>query len=298
MTPTTFNSKDPFNSFKIKGLREQLTPVMSGADDSNRKTSRHNRKRERVAKPFGYPTDQRHRKHSNAEMFAQFVPLLLYGWPALYVIVTQETLALPFEARPIRLSVTIAALVSLVGGVLLVPKLHARSGRWEPTDTPPSLDLTEIETSEGRLRSDLDLLQTEYQEILAEARFRDKLLLRTSYFSLGVIGLLGAVFVNVPGFLKPFVLMLGSLILLVFVIAVNSYKDSRDALWDRAARIECLVPEYRGKLTAFNTVRQSERRLFNRLSLSVYAFGLITFMMILTSVGYLYVLFVELPAVS
>jgi hypothetical protein len=200
--------------------------------------------------------------------------------------------------HPFQTLLSSGAFISILTGIFLFPIIHAKSGKWEPTENPPSLDVTLVEKSDKESVDNIEALESEYQEILAEARFRDKLLLQTTYFSLGVIGLLGAIFINTPNFLKPFVLMVSSLVLLAFAIAVNSYKDSRDALWDRAGRIECLIPEYRGILTSFNTIRQFDRRMFNRLSLSVYAFGLVVFMMVITIVGYIYVLFVGFPTVT
>jgi len=237
-----------------------------------------------IAKPLGYPPEQRGPKHSNEELGYQFIPLFLYSWPAVYAVIRDEGFS--FQSL-----VSVIAIGSIFLAVILFPWIHAKSGKWEPTENPPTLKITEVEVSPDRDDEYLDSIESEYKEVLAEARYRDKLLLQTSYFSLGVIGLLGGIFINTPRSLQPFVLMVGSLVLLAFVIAVNSYKDSRDALWDRAGKIECLVPEYRGVMTSFNTVRQFDRRLFNCLSLSVYVFGLTTFMMLMTSIGYVYVLF-------
>jgi len=163
--------------------------------------------------------------------------------------------------------------------------LFPKSGEWAPEEeNEPELDLANLSFEDAE---DRETLRVEYQELCEEARYRDRLLLQTGYFALAVIGLLGGIFANVPSPVQPFVAMLASLIILAFAIAVNSYKDSRDAYWDRIGRLEMSIPEFRGTLTTFHSMRHMEIRLLNNISLSSYILLLIVFMTLLTVIVYI-----------
>lgn len=156
-----------------------------------------------------------------------------------------------------------------------------QSGKWAP-DSNPVEPPTKLECKQDH---NLETLRVEYESLVSEAQYRDKLLLRTTYFALGAITLFaGILSTNTPSKFIPTIVMLASIVMLAFAIAANSYKDSRDALWDRIGRLENTVPELQGYLTTFNTVRAMDLRLLNTVSLSSYSVGLILFM---TAVTYL-----------
>lgn len=165
-----------------------------------------------------------------------------------------------------------------------------QSGRWAPASNPVEPP-TKIEYN---IDHDLETLRLEYQSLVSEAQYRDKLLIRTTYFALGAIALFaGILSTDSPSSTIPAILMLASIVMLAFAIAANSYKDSRDALWDRIGRLENAVPELRGYLTTFNTIREMDLRLLNTISLSSYSVGLTIFITALTYVLYfLSVLFI------
>lgn len=167
-----------------------------------------------------------------------------------------------------------------------------QSGKWAP-DYNPVEPPTKIESNQD---PDLDTLRVEYQSLVSEAQYRDKLLLRTTYFALGAIALFaGILTTETSSKAIPAIVMLASIVMLAFAIAANSYKDSRDALWDRIGRLENTVPELRGYLTTFNTVRAMDLRLLNTVSLSSYSVGLIIFMTVVTYALYFWsVLFMSL----
>lgn len=167
-----------------------------------------------------------------------------------------------------------------------------QSGKWAP-DYNPVEPPTKIEYNQD---PDLDTLRVEYQSLVSEAQYRDKLLLRTTYFALGAIALFaGILTTETSSKAIPAIVMLASIVMLAFAIAANSYKDSRDALWDRIGRLENTVPELRGYLTTFNTVRAMDLRLLNTVSLSSYSVGLIIFMTVVTYALYFWsVLFMSL----
>jgi len=160
-----------------------------------------------------------------------------------------------------------------------------QSGRWAP-DSNPVESPTHLVLRE---KADQTTLRLEYESLISEAQYRDKLLLRTTYFSLGALGLfVGVISTRTNDGATPMIAMTASIVMLSFAIAANSYKDSRDALWDRIGRLENLVSDFKGGLTTFNTVRAMDLRLLNTLSLSSYAVGLTIFMTFLAYSAYLW----------
>lgn len=202
------------------------------------------------------------------------------AWLITGVIIHSETLRdIGFLQKEIR-------------GVKLSPIFgFPRSGKRAP-DLNPVESPTKIEYVQD---PDLDTLRVEYQSLLSEAQYRDKLLLRTTYFALGAIGLFaGVLSTDTTTSTTPAVAMLASVVMLGFAIATNSYKDSRDALWNRIGRLENSVPAFRGYLTTFNTVRAMNLRLLNTISLSSYAVGLTMFMTVLTYLVYFWSVYTSL----
>lgn len=119
-----------------------------------------------------------------------------------------------------------------------------------------------------------EALLTEYVQVSEEARYRDKLLLRTSHLSLLTFAALMNLYFTVAPAQRPGIAALGSIVSLAFAVAVNSYKDARDPLWERQRRIE-LSAAFEGVLTSFHTIRtKGKRRGFDRLSLSGYIMNL------------------------
>jgi len=160
-----------------------------------------------------------------------------------------------------------------------------QSGKWAPDDNPVEPP-TKIEDNQDL---DLETLRVEYQSLVSEAQYRDKLLLRTTYFALGAIALFaGILSTETRPEVIPAIVMLASIVMLAFAIAANSYKDSRDPLWDRIGRLENTVPELRGYLTTFNTIRAMDLRLLNTVSLSSYSVGLTVFLTAVTYALYLW----------
>lgn len=231
-----------------------------------------------------YRTSPRGVKHDNTELLAPLGVLFAYALPAIWTVA-------PPARGPTGLVPAIGAVLVLTVATLVPVSIRYRlgwfpqSGKWEPDDDDgPSLDLSEVPFDGDR---DIESLRLEYSELCEEARYRDRLLLRTGYFALAVVGVLGGVFTAVPPAAQSFVAMLASLVMFAFAVAVNSYKDSRDANWDRIARIEGSVPEFQGVLTTFHSMRHTDRRMLNRVSLSSYLYVLTLFVTLLAVVVYL-----------
>lgn len=131
-----------------------------------------------------------------------------------------------------------------------------------------------------------DIWLEEYRQISSEARYRDKLLLRSMYFSLAALAALMAIFAaGLPDRLQPAVAMLASLGMLAFVIATNSYKDSRDALWERQHKLE-ESPFFGQRLSTYQTIRDPNLRMANTLSISGYAVSMTSTLFLLTLILY------------
>ncbi|QOS13597.1 uncharacterized protein HfgLR_21925 (plasmid) [Haloferax gibbonsii] len=233
-----------------------------------------------------YKTASRGIKHTNLELLFPVVVMFVYSIPAFLIAASGASTILPDWLIPKGGTVIVLTSVALSGyGIWGKKGLLPKSGKWAPNaGQRPLLDLSKVKFTEEQ---NLELLRLEYQELCEEARYRDKLLLRTGYFALAVIGLLGAIFTSVPASIQPAIAMLASLIMMAFATAINSYKDSRDANWDRIGRLEGAVPEFRGILTTFHTMRNMDRRMLNQLSLSSYLYSITVFITIVTFFVYL-----------
>lgn len=247
-----------------------------------------------------YDFEPRGPKHPATELAKTPAVLVLFSIPAFVVLLSGETLSFNTLGVAIAAFTLVVPLWIFLGTCDRVQNYikesggfwawveFPTSGNWAPEEYP---DLNII-VGEGDLTEETrELLLTEYTELLAEARYRDKLLLRTTYFSLGVVTLFTAVIKGIPAVGRPAIAMLATIIMLSFGIAANSYKDSRDAIWDRIGRLENNVSEFRGRLTSFNTIRRMKLRLLNNMSLSAYSLGLIAFLTIVGWFTYVLTLF-------
>lgn len=138
-------------------------------------------------------------------------------------------------------------------------------------------------------KANISTLDLEYESLISEAQYRDKLLLQTTYFAIGVIGLFAGILSrDIPHHHLPIVPLIASVAMFSFAIAANSYKDSRDALWARIGYLERKFSESDVQLTTYRTIREMDLRLFNTLSLSTYSVGLTTFFTIITYAAYVW----------
>lgn len=257
-----------------------------------------------------YPVTPRGPKHSGWQLAKVTLVLAVYSVPALVVLVGGTGAA----AWPRRFGLAVCLVVPpmwvvcgtivesetvdagdfladvTVGDHSLLPLVgFPQSGKWAPDDNPVESPLA---TDFGP-DPDLATLRVEYESLVSEAQYRDRLLLRTTYFALGTAGLFAGALSTTgwpadPSRTVPALAMLASVVMLSFAIAANSYKDSRDALWDRIGRLENSVPAFRRRLTTFNTIRSMDLRLLNALSLSSYAVGLTVYLTLLAYGLYLW----------
>lgn len=249
--------------------------------------------------PDRYPATPRGPKHDGWQLLKIPFMLSVYSVPAV-ARVLDVTVPGP-ETAINSICVVVPALWVLFGIVLHSETIELgndtegadelttvlgfpQSGKWAPESNPVDVP-TAVDFDDD---PDLATLRLEYESLLAEAQYRDKLLLRTTYFALGAIGLFAGVLSTSSTTETPAIAMMASVVMLAFAIAANSYKDSRDALWDRIGRLEHAVPTFRGTLTTFNTIRGMDLRLFNTLSLSTYTVGLTIFMTAMAYAVYLW----------
>jgi len=251
-----------------------------------------------------YPPTPREPKHSGWQLLKFPIALTLYSAPILARYLWQQLPGwYPSGADEVLLfaplfwlgagvvihSDTILTCVNEEHGLVTIFGLP-QSGRWAPESNP-----VEARNTFGPNQTpEADVARLEYESLLAEAQYRDTLLLRTTYFSLGAIGLFaGILSTGTSVKQQAATAMVASLVMLAFAIAANSYKDSRDALWDRIGRIENNVPRLEGNLTTFNTIRSMDLRLLNTVSLSSYTVGLTTFMTALAYAVYCYIILIQ-----
>lgn len=229
---------------------------------------------------------------------------LLYSLPALLIFANIHTRV------PSRLFIAVSWLAILVG--MMIYRLRGeRSGGQDELavaydvdkqnlDWPRTFELIEdiqsVDQIEEFSPKQLQVLLTEYETISEEARYRDRLINRSTYFALAVLGGFGAIYVQLDMNQRPLIVMLLSLAMYVFAMALIKYKDARDPLWKRQRDIERVVPALRGYLTTFHTIRTPERRQLDNFSMSSYLTNIYYLLTIISILGYaLLVLIVALP---
>lgn len=234
--------------------------------------------------------------------------LTLYALPATIAVLTKVQLANEtiermrttfvsgIGTRPVLAAFSFVFLPMMVGVAVFLCNAARSGGQDTDASSWPNVKKLGFDVSDDRTR---ETLLTEYTTLAAEARYRDRLLLRTGYFSLAGFAALMAIFVEFSEVaFQAGIPMVGSILALAFAVAVNSYKDARDPLWDRMRLIE-LHPQTRGVLTSFHTIRtDGERRLFDHLSLSGYIMNLQLFFLLVWVLLYLVVALFALLQVS
>jgi hypothetical protein len=172
-------------------------------------------------------------------------------------------------------------------------EVHKSLKNW-PQTFPISGNATSFATKDNLQGEELQILLTEYETITQEARYRDRLINRSTYFALAVLAGFGAVISQANRHELPMLMMLLSLAMFVFAMAIIKYKDARDPLWKRQRDLERLIPALRGKLTTFHTIRTPSRRLLDRFSMSSYLINIYLALTFLSILFYL-ILVIQLP---
>lgn len=214
---------------------------------------------------LGNPSGSYEWKHSSESILLSGIGFLVFSVPAAVALVGIPSANAGIVAAIYATGLSLLVLIGLGLFALYTPRTGDTQAN-QP-DQWPRVNLSSEAFVDTDHREETWLL--EYQEVSEEARYRDQLLLRTTYFSLGIFALLVGVLSAADNLrLWPAIAAIGTLLSLVFTIAVNSYKDTRDSLWERQRSLE-RHPAFRDKLTVHHTVRtHGQRRLFNRLSLS------------------------------
>jgi len=224
--------------------------------------------------------------------------LLLYALPA---VAAAFNLHIRGDSRS-RWIFTFAAVLSIVAGLLLYRSTSGTPGRndepnedvypdshtetsW-PWTVPPRKDLTDNEQFEELDPDEIEILLTEYEQIAEDVRYRDGLLNRTTYFGIAILGVLATAIDTVGLSIKPTLLLISSLSIYIFAMALNKYKDARDLHWKRKRDMERLIPEFRGKLTAYHTNRTAERRFLDEYSLSSFMINTYLMLLVISVSGY------------
>lgn len=218
-------------------------------------------------------------KNERRDLLLPAGAITLYTIPACLAFLKVHKSILPSEFAGI-------SVVCILSGVAMYAVSAAESGGQDTMaetysdvskprrDWPRTFPVFDSETSygdEGSLSAeDREILLTEYEVISEEARYRDRLINRSTYFALAVLAGFGTLFPSTEPHQKPALLMVLSLSMYVFAMAIIKYKDARDPLWKRQRDLERLVPSIRGKLTAFHTLRTPPRRSLDKLSMSSF----------------------------
>lgn len=238
-------------------------------------------------------------KNSWSALVVPAVGIGFYSLPALVTLAELHSPKREFHFLTVEL-----ALVPILLGILVVVAAAGRSGSQDAVDEsyeddaalrdwPRTLPLdrrTRVEDLEGGGPEMLRILLTEYETVSKEARYRDRLINRSNYYALAVLGAFGIFLNGAAPHQRPLVFMLLSLSMLVFAMALVKYKDARDPLWLRQRDLERMVPAFRGLLTTFHTIRTPKRRLLDRLSMSSFLTSVYLAITVLSILGYAYTL--------
>ena len=241
-------------------------------------------------------------KNGLAELLKPAVGIVLYSLPAVLVLARVQT-----EIRPGLFSIFSA--ICIVFGISYYFVEAGLSGEQDqlaqvyevkelceewPVTFPLAGHSLSFNTGEDLTEAELQVMLTEYETISKEARYRDRLINRSTYFALAVLAGFGAIFAQAESNELPVLMMVLSLAMYVFSMAIIKYKDARDPLWKRQRDLERLVPTLRGRLTTYHTIRTPSRRLLDQFSMSSFLINIYLAMTFLAVVSY-FGLVVALP---
>lgn len=156
-----------------------------------------------------------------------------------------------------------------------------------PWTFPPRRDLSNRDEFDDLGSDEVDILLSEYEQISEEVRYRDGLLNRTTYFGIAILGILATALDTVALLNKPLLILIISITMYIFAMALVKYKDARDLHWRRKRDLERLIPEFRGKLTAFHVNRTAQRRFLDRFSLTSFMINMFLALFAISLLGYL-----------
>lgn len=141
----------------------------------------------------------------------------------------------------------------------------------------------------NRLGDDPDLIATNYEGLLAQAEYRDKLLINANYFSLVILAALINAFLRTDPELRPLIAMVGAVTAFAFWLATESYKGSRDEL---NAAMRAIEDRHVTEFSVVSTYDDRDRSAVGKRSLSSYLIGIQTVATLLWTAVYLvYVLY-------
>lgn len=138
------------------------------------------------------------------------------------------------------------------------------------TGSTPPLDVDDLEnTVDGKI----SLISITYRMLNRQAEYRDRLLMRASYFSLAVIAALVNIFLRSSGANQVLVAMVGTATGFGFLLGMISYKGTRDELNNKIRELENHQPiaDY---LSVVEVYDQRDRHPIAKRSLSSYLVGL------------------------
>lgn len=207
-----------------------------------------------------------HEKGLKQHLLAWVAPIVgisLYVLPAASVAFGPNAEILGLAIIPEGYTVALMAGISLIGICVFL-------GSRLCLDKPHRDNDEKVHRPESGIpiRSDeISLLATEYRNLSEEARYRDKLIIRTNYFTLALIGLFASIYIRIPLDARPLLVAAGTAIAFVFTLAIRKYKGARDEIRDRQSEIESMAGVSRYLQTA-TILRTRDRSQLGKLSLS------------------------------
>lgn len=153
--------------------------------------------------------------------------------------------------------------------ILLGPVLYGWLTRSE--DHAPRTGGTNQNMDFKPTKIDLELVAANYHRLNDQAKYRDKLLINSNYFSLAIIAVLVNVFLSANPKLRPLIAMTGAVTAYAFWLATRSYKGTRDAINNKLRTIE---EEQYPELKVVSTYDSRGRTLVGKRSLSSYLVGI------------------------
>lgn len=238
--------------------------------------------------------------HANdrSDFIIPVTALLLYALPAIAAAFELHTIVGPRS----KWAFAVASGLSIALGLFLYRYTSGTPGRndepnedvypdshsqtsW-PWTVPPRTDLTDTQDFEELDADEIEILLTEYEQIAEDVRYRDGLLNRTTYFGIAILGVLATAVDTVGLSIKPILILISSLSIYIFAMALVKYKDARDLHWKRKRDLERLIPAFRGKLTAYHTNRTADRRFLDLYSLSSFMINTYLMLLVISVSGY------------
>lgn len=151
---------------------------------------------------------------------------------AAFMLLLASILHLPILSQNVGIEISAVSLPAmLIGAVTAIIWVRRDYAEYPAGSTNEDFSIDDEEY-------ELEILVSEYEQLCEEIRYRDRLVIKTTYFSLATLAVVANIFVSVPNPYRPLVASFGMMLSFAYAVYTITYKLTRDDLRERQENVE------------------------------------------------------------